>query len=850
MNFDNLKYGFLISMTTMFGGSTLELYAQDENGGKAKIENSETYRQQFLESIAPDKRDISVEFVVDSVAEKTSNGDLVADVNVIQLLAYLDQDSDEYQSYMASRHIVAHEMWHRICMMNDVLEKPMSATHYRTGRDNFEITASLVQLLTFRDDYIHATPEQRLELRKLEDPKIRMYIMAVEHGLINPLSVDKKDFDFEMEFIARTVSGYWNNNMAQTYAPLHNAMTEKSGRKEFKSPAYEKNFMRDIKLMNTIGGIDFSKLYNVKDVRNRAAFPEGTAEDTTVIRQSLTAPNYETWVNKRSQLKRFSRQKIDIPNFAGNRLAEERRQRPHDERKQPYQIAEMAGGYKAYPFMKVPFYAAVQLNGAGRTIKLYPHGAMDVIGASDAAGKANIKTLNYDGSYETGQLKNGRKDGVFVFYNRHKKEIGRCTYVQGRAADGETVLAAGGEYIRYIYKAGKLAGMDCIREDGTRKPICTLEGGKPVSGLIPTTDARTSSVGRSYLLYSDKQLLAGLLFDRQHRLSEKQDIITGQYGQNVSAQAENAKHKALAGSTVRIERFYADGKVKYEAERRSITLRQPYGEAERRSITLRQPYGEAEKSNTVPGQPYGTAEKMRSDTAKKGTGLTERGSETKKTPAGPTARYGMAGGHPAAQSVQVCREALFATDGHPVMAAEYNGGRRSLKIKMREFLSFLKGISMPGTDKNTLVSSLLAFRSRTTTENSIQIAAANASRSAEGANHAAEAGISRVAAANTAQTAEINSYQITAETAAQAVEGDSDRTAKASADRTGTGSPLPATSGRKTPATTFENKTDITDKSSKNQSVADKNQNNPSARKISAFKNKARFMMMRQRENV
>ena len=160
------------------------------------------------------------------MAEKTSNGDLVADVNVIQLLAYLDQDSDEYQSYMASRHIVAHEMWHRICMMNDVLEKPMSATHYRTGRDNFEITASLVQLLTFRDDYIHATPEQRLELRKLEDPKIRMYIMAVEHGLINPLSADKKDFDFEMEFIARTVSGYWNNNMAQTYAPLHNAMTE------------------------------------------------------------------------------------------------------------------------------------------------------------------------------------------------------------------------------------------------------------------------------------------------------------------------------------------------------------------------------------------------------------------------------------------------------------------------------------------------------------------------------------------------------------------------------------------------------------------------------------------------
>lgn len=53
MNFDNLKYGFLISMTTMFGGSTLELYAQDENGGKAKIENTETYRQQFWKALPP-----------------------------------------------------------------------------------------------------------------------------------------------------------------------------------------------------------------------------------------------------------------------------------------------------------------------------------------------------------------------------------------------------------------------------------------------------------------------------------------------------------------------------------------------------------------------------------------------------------------------------------------------------------------------------------------------------------------------------------------------------------------------------------------------------------------------------
>ena len=142
LKLDNLKYGFLISVTTMFGGSVSELYAQDDNGQKINVESNEAYKKQFLQSVSPELDKLKVDFVVDSVETKLSNGELLPDVNIIQLLAYLDQDSEEYQSYMASRHIVAHEMWHRICMMNEVLEKPMSATQYRTGRDNFEISAS------------------------------------------------------------------------------------------------------------------------------------------------------------------------------------------------------------------------------------------------------------------------------------------------------------------------------------------------------------------------------------------------------------------------------------------------------------------------------------------------------------------------------------------------------------------------------------------------------------------------------------------------------------------------------------------------------------------------------------
>ena len=91
MKLDNLKYGFLISVTTLFGGSVSELYAQDDNGQKINIESNEAYKKQFMQSVSPDLDKLKVDFVVDSVETKISNGELLPDVNIIQLLAYLDQ---------------------------------------------------------------------------------------------------------------------------------------------------------------------------------------------------------------------------------------------------------------------------------------------------------------------------------------------------------------------------------------------------------------------------------------------------------------------------------------------------------------------------------------------------------------------------------------------------------------------------------------------------------------------------------------------------------------------------------------------------------------------------------------
>ena len=544
LKLDNLKYGFLISVTTLFGGSVTELYAQDDSGHKVTVENNEAYKKQFMQSVAPDLKNLKVDFVVDSVETKLSNGELLPDVNIIQLLAYLDQDSDEYQSYMASRHIVAHEMWHRICMMNEVLEKPMSASHYRTGRDNFEISASIVQLLTFRDDFINASPAQRQQLRKLDDPKIKMYVMAVENDIIRPLSKDKKDFDFEMEFIAKMVSGYWNNNLAFTYAPRHNAMTEKANRQEFQSPIYEKNFTNDIKVMNHIGGIDFSKFYNYKDVRFLKKFKQASQPDNKVLSNSLSAPNFETWVNKKSQLRRFSKQTIEIPNFTGNRLVEERERRPLNERVQPFRIADVSVGYKTYPLMKIPFYSAVTLRKNNTIYNLYPHGALEAVQQPDAQGISKVKTLFINGCVEEGFLKNGRKIGTFRFFDKNKKLIASAVFKNNRAIDGQVVLPAADGYILYTYKDGNLIALEEMSNKGFKKTICRIENGKPVSGLVPVVDTKDNHVTKSYQAYQDGKLIAALVFDDFNRLKEKQKI--------------NDK-------TIKIERFYDNGRLKYQA---------------------------------------------------------------------------------------------------------------------------------------------------------------------------------------------------------------------------------------------------------------------------------------------
>lgn len=543
MKLKNLKYGFLISASTLFGGSSLSLYAQTNKGETHKIETVSSYKQQFLESIGADKAKLNIDFMVDSVANMVSHGDLVADVNVIELLAYLEPDSDEYQSYLANKHVVAHEMWHRICLMKGVLEQPMSATHFRTGQDNFEITASFLSVLTFRDDYIHATLKEREALVKSQDPKIQMYVQAIQHDIVRPLSQDKKDFDFEMQFIAVMVSNFWNNNMAESYANYHNALTLKSGRKEFTSPVYEKNFNHDIKIMNTIGGIDFSKYYNVKSVKNTSGlFPLGNKQDNVVLKRSLEKPDYETWINKKSKLKRYSKQRVEIPNFAGDVLAKEREAKPFEKRMQPYSIMPHTSGYKSFPKVIVFFKTAIELTKQDKIYKFYPNGSLDEITPTKTAGLSDVTTYNIDGSFEKGQMFQGRKNGIFTYYDANKKPIGSCSFKNGRPQNGIMIGVFNQKRFYYTYKDGQLLNVKCQTFSGKKLSSCAMNGEKPVSGLMPK-DTRFHDM--IFDVYDNGEKIATVALDDNAQMTDR----------------VSQKEK-----TIKIERFYASGTPCYAAK--------------------------------------------------------------------------------------------------------------------------------------------------------------------------------------------------------------------------------------------------------------------------------------------
>lgn len=287
-----------------------------------------------------------------------------------------------------------------------------------------------------------------------------------------------------MAFIAQMSATFWQKNMAPVYAPIHNQMTEQSGRKDFESPTYFDNFKNDVKTFNTIGGIDFSTLYDCQKLSYAGVFDKGDEEDTLVLAQELKAPDYRLWEDSISRLNKFSYQQVVLPNFNSPILAEERLHKTAMGKPPVYHLLDETSGYKFYPLAHLPFYAAAAFANDEEIVKLYPNGCLDKISPADKNGRAEIKTFNYDGSYETGFLHDGRKHGEFIYFDHRDKEIARCMFDDGLAWNGAFVMASDTAYIHYVYKDGELADILTNYKNEQPADSCTIKDNTPTNGTV------------------------------------------------------------------------------------------------------------------------------------------------------------------------------------------------------------------------------------------------------------------------------------------------------------------------------------------------------------------------------
>lgn len=547
----------MLSASAFLGSGAAKLYAQEVHKTDSLHHICQNYKEVFLAASDASHPQVEVEFVVDSIQDKLKNGDLLPDINVIEILADINATDNDSLNRFYQRYVAAHEFWHRLAIAKGVLQQPTSATLYRTGRDNFEISAGIVQLLTFRQDYLAASEDERKQMAKLNDAKIRMYLQAVKFGVINPFSDSQQDFDLEMAFIARMTATFWRKNMAPVYAPVHNQMTKSTGRKDFDAPVYFDNFNNDIKTLNTIGGIDFSTLYDYQKLSYAGVFDKGVEEDTLVLAQDLNAPNYRLWEDSISRLQRFSYQRVLLPNFNSPLLAEERLHKTPDGKPPLYHLAEKTDGYKFYPFAQQPFYTAATFANDEEIIKLYPNGCLDKILPEDKNGRAEITTFNYDGSYETGLLQDGRKHGEFIYFDNHNREISRCVFDDGLALDGALVMATDTAYIRYVYKDGEMT--DILTEYKNEQPAdsCSIKNNAPTDGTLPLP---SFDYFQPFLTFQNGFLNKTSLFTADG----------GLFQQNV-----------WTGDKLFTEKFYPDGKLQY---RRIETLSDTQGNSCRQQM--------------------------------------------------------------------------------------------------------------------------------------------------------------------------------------------------------------------------------------------------------------------------
>ncbi len=237
----------LLTLTTLLSTIIPSASFAEETVQKDNSDSSEK-----VVTVIPTRK---IDYQVDTVNNITNYGAYSRSKNTITL--YYQKLARAYnlpESFIAMS--VIHEQKHRDNRAMGISEYPVSPEQaYKLDMHN-EISANIAELIYVRDRYIKTGDAKILGITS----RFEFYKDAIEHGIINPKSKYKEDFDKEMSLIVNGVIKMWDNTIAGEYTAQNagNAFNNSNHSGSY-AEFYDENYQKCVQMTYNIGGVDFSQ---------------------------------------------------------------------------------------------------------------------------------------------------------------------------------------------------------------------------------------------------------------------------------------------------------------------------------------------------------------------------------------------------------------------------------------------------------------------------------------------------------------------------------------------------------------------------------------------------------------
>ncbi len=190
--------------------------------------------------------------------------------NNVIVIQHYDSAEEKFVKFNKNAEYITtkiHENKHKALYHSDYYKMPMDLEQNYKRHAHDEISATLSEVLYFRQIYIDAKNDnERKSLLNnyTKNEAFSFYIDAIKSGKVNPLTTSSEDFENEMKFIAQETEKKWmkeymvNYDFAFTDEAIYYFDTHDYNEMRTNS----ENYKNALSMAYTIGGIDFSKYIN------------------------------------------------------------------------------------------------------------------------------------------------------------------------------------------------------------------------------------------------------------------------------------------------------------------------------------------------------------------------------------------------------------------------------------------------------------------------------------------------------------------------------------------------------------------------------------------------------------